>query len=126
MQIRLVQFLLPVLLFFGASVHADSVTVDAAFFDALSRDYESLDKTLIRKSAEGHIVSGITLSKQMLISGDSDQISKAEALLRFLAQYDPRALFELGRVYRDGVNGCCGITRWPPVCFCSTWIPMAN
>ena len=91
-------------LFFAPSLEAQQLEIDEAFFEYLSENFENLDKELIQKSSELHTVSAIKLSKQMIISGEIEQIAYGEQLLLFLAQFDPRALFDLGRLYRQGVE----------------------
>ena len=86
------------------TVQAQQVQIDQAFFQHLKESYSNLDEELIQKSSEGHIESAIKLSKLMIISGNLEQIAHGEELLLFFAQYDPRALFSLGGVYRQGVE----------------------
>ena len=83
---------------------SQQLQIDEAFFAHLSDNYDNLDKALIQKSSERHIESAIQLSKQMLNSGELEQIAHGEELLLFLAQFDPRALFSLGNIYRKGVE----------------------
>lgn len=85
-------------------VHSEQRQIDDAFFGYLYENYENLDKALIKKSAERHTESTIELSNRMIISGDKQQIMHGEELLIFLAQFDPRALFSLGSLYRKGVE----------------------
>ena len=86
------------------NANAQQLKIDETFFEYLSANYENLDKALIQKSSERHIESAIQLSKQMINSGEIEQIAHGEELLLFLAQFDPRALFSLGGIYRKGVE----------------------
>lgn len=85
-------------------LNAQQLPIDAAFFAYLGENYENLDKDLVRKSSQRHTESAIKLAKQMLISGDLEQIAHGEELLLFLAERDPRALFTLGSIYRQGIE----------------------
>ena len=102
--LKFTTYLVLAIFIFTPRLNAQHLQIDDAFFEYLSENYKNLDKDLIHKSSERHTESAIKLSNQMMISGELEQIAHGEELLLFLAERDPRALFSLGSIYRQGVE----------------------